>query len=132
MCTIVGGNAHRGLDVSIVSERMKCDLQEGLPNIPSLRTRLNIALDVAKALEFLHAQELIHRDVKVQNVLVSTSNRASPFSFLTCRCKIQRGATTVHVMRAPFSGFTIEYIRTATNVLPPTKVGYLNSCGIKA
>lgn len=57
--------------VSIVLERMKCDLQEGLPTISSLRERLQIALDVAQALQYLHAAEMIHRDVKVQNVLVS-------------------------------------------------------------
>ena len=57
--------------MSLVSERMRCDLQEGLPAISSLRKRLEIALDVAKALQYLHAEDLIHRDVKVQNVLVS-------------------------------------------------------------
>lgn len=50
---------------------MKCDLQVGLPTISSLRERLQIALDVAQALQYLHAAEMIHRDVKVQNVLVS-------------------------------------------------------------
>lgn len=64
-------NPARGLSVSLVSERMRCDLQEGLPAISSLRKRLEIALDVAKALQYLHAEDLIHRDVKVQNVLVS-------------------------------------------------------------
>ena len=57
--------------MSLVSERMRCDLQGGLPAISSLRKRLEIALDVAKALQYLHAEDLIHRDVKVQNVLVS-------------------------------------------------------------
>ena len=57
--------------MALVSERMRCDLQEGLPAISSLRKRLEIALDVAKALQYLHAEDLIHRDVKVQNVLVS-------------------------------------------------------------
>ena len=36
-----------------------------------MRRRLEIALDVAKALQYLHGEDLIHRDVKVQNVLVS-------------------------------------------------------------
>lgn len=36
-----------------------------------MRKRLEIALDVARALQYLHAEDLIHRDVKVQNVLVS-------------------------------------------------------------
>ena len=56
---------------------MRCDLQEGLPDIPSMRKRLEIALDVAKALQYLHAEELIHRDVKMQNVLVSTATPVS-------------------------------------------------------
>jgi len=50
---------------------MRCDLQEGLPAIPSLRKRLEIALDLARALQYLHAKDLSHRDVKAQNVLVS-------------------------------------------------------------
>ena len=68
---MVEANPARGLSVSLVSERMRCDLQEGLPGIPSLSKRLEIALDVAKALQYLHAEDMIHRDVKVQNVLVS-------------------------------------------------------------
>ena len=65
--------------MSLVSERMRCDLQEGLPAISSMRKRLEIALDVAKALQYLHAEDLIHRDVKVQNVLVSEFMSASRF-----------------------------------------------------
>ena len=68
---MVEANPARGLSVSLVSERMRCDLHEALPGIPSLRKRLEIALDVAKALQYLHAEDMIHRDVKVQNVLVS-------------------------------------------------------------
>ena len=68
---MVEANPARGLSVSLVSERMRCDLHEALPGIPSLRKRLEIALDVANALQYLHAEDMIHRDVKVQNVLVS-------------------------------------------------------------
>ena len=68
---MVEANPARGLSVSLVSERMRCDLHDALPGIPSLRKRLEIALDVAKALQYLHAEDMIHRDVKVQNVLVS-------------------------------------------------------------
>ena len=67
---MVETNRERGLSVALVSERMRCDLQEGLPAISSMKKRLEIALDVAKALQYLHAEDLIHRDVKVQNVLV--------------------------------------------------------------
>lgn len=67
--------------MSLVSERMRCDLQGGLPAISSLRKRLEIALDVAKALQYLHAEDLIHRDVKVQNVLVSKTEVYIVFIF---------------------------------------------------
>lgn len=54
----------------LVSERMKWDLQEALPTLASLQERLLISLDVAKALQYLHKEGMIHRDVKTQNVLV--------------------------------------------------------------
>jgi serine/threonine protein kinase len=60
-----------GITVSIISERMKSDLHHALPGIPSLRARLNILLDIALAVEYLHQKGLMHRDIKLQNVLVS-------------------------------------------------------------
>ena len=58
----------------LVSERMKWDLQEALPTLASLRERLLISLDVAKALQYLHKEGMMHRDVKSQNVLVRKVN----------------------------------------------------------
>lgn len=37
----------------------------------TLRTRLQIALDVVEGIRFLHSQGLVHRDIKLKNVLVS-------------------------------------------------------------
>ena len=39
----------------------------------ALETRLQIALDVVEGIRFLHSQGLVHRDVKLKNVLVSKS-----------------------------------------------------------
>lgn len=38
----------------------------------SLRERLQIALDVVEGIRFLHSQGLLHRDIKLKNVLVSS------------------------------------------------------------
>lgn len=44
----------------------------------SLRERLQIALDVVEGIRFLHSQGLLHRDIKLKNVLVgSGSHRRS-------------------------------------------------------
>lgn len=48
-------------------------LQAGL----SLQERLQIALDVVEGIRFLHGQGLLHRDIKLKNVLVSLK-RDSP------------------------------------------------------
>ena len=39
----------------------------------ALETRLQIALDVVEGIRFLHSQGLVHRDVKLKNVLVRKS-----------------------------------------------------------
>ena len=91
MCTVVESNPTRGFSVQLVSERMRCDLHDGLAGIPSLRKRLQIALDVAKALQYLHGEDLIHRDVKLQNVLVSTVTLS-----VSVDCEINRAVVGVY------------------------------------
>lgn len=57
--------------VLLVMERMTkdlyCGLRVGLPWI----TRLQIAIDVVEGIRYLHSQGLVHRDIKLKNVLVS-------------------------------------------------------------
>lgn len=52
-----------------VTNKLFCFPKAGL----TLKTRLQIALDVVEGIRFLHSQGLVHRDIKLKNVLVRKS-----------------------------------------------------------
>ena len=57
--------------VLLVMNRLTRDLHHGLKNGLHFSARLQIALDVIQGIRFLHSQGLVHRDIKLKNVLVS-------------------------------------------------------------
>lgn len=52
-----------------MANMLSCFPKAGL----TLEPRLQIALDVVEGIRFLHSQGLVHRDIKLKNVLVSGS-----------------------------------------------------------
>lgn len=50
----------------------------------SLRERLLIALDVVEGIRFLHSQGLLHRDIKLKNVLVSADQDQQTYGVCDC------------------------------------------------
>ncbi|KAF7287483.1 hypothetical protein GWI33_001447 [Rhynchophorus ferrugineus] len=76
-----GGNSPA---VLLLMERMTRDLYCGLRGGLSWTTRLRIAIDVIEGIRYLHSQGLVHRDIKLKNVLLDNEDRAKLTDFGFC------------------------------------------------
>ncbi|CAI7871646.1 unnamed protein product [Closterium sp. NIES-53] len=63
----------------------------------SMSEVLSIALDIAKAMAFLHKHGMIHRDLKSANILLDRDNHAVVGDFGVARLKTERGEMTKEV-----------------------------------
>jgi dual serine/threonine and tyrosine protein kinase len=56
--------------VLLIMEAMKRDLYTALKMGLDLKTRLKISIDIVEGIRYLHNCGLVHRDIKLKNVLV--------------------------------------------------------------
>ncbi|MED6291820.1 hypothetical protein CHARACLAT_027563 [Characodon lateralis] len=98
--------------VLLIMERLHRDLYTGLKSGLSLRERLQIALDVVEGIRFLHSQGLVHRDIKLKNVLLDKQNRAKITDLGFCKPEAMMSGsivgTPIHMAPELFTGTTTE------------------------
>lgn len=94
--------------VLLIMERLHRDLYTGLKAGLSLRERLLIALDVVEGIRFLHGQGLLHRDIKLKNVLLDKKNRAKITDLGFCKPEAMMSGsivgTPIHMAPELFTG----------------------------
>ncbi|KAG8589366.1 hypothetical protein GDO81_006374 [Engystomops pustulosus] len=94
--------------VLLITERLHRDLYAGLKAGLPLETRLQIALDVVEGIRFLHSQGLVHRDIKLKNVLLDKPNRAKITDLGFCKPEAMMSGsivgTPIHMAPELFSG----------------------------
>ncbi|XP_057312064.1 dual serine/threonine and tyrosine protein kinase-like isoform X2 [Hydractinia symbiolongicarpus] len=94
--------------VLLVMDRMQRDLYAGIKCGMSFRSRLQVALDVVEGLRYLHSQGLIHRDIKLKNVLLDSKLRGKLTDLGFCKPGAMISGsivgTPIHMAPELFSG----------------------------
>ena len=66
------GDSRRGSRASVRSQHQSSSPKQLLM---SYRLRISFAIDIARAMSYLHARGIIHRDLKLENLLLTENNR---------------------------------------------------------
>lgn len=94
--------------VLFIMPRFPRDLHAALKVGLDFGSRMQIALDVVEGIRFLHSQGLLHRDIKLKNVLLDSANRGTltdlgfckPEAMMTCTIV----GTPIHMAPELFGG----------------------------
>jgi receptor-interacting serine/threonine-protein kinase 5 len=102
-----GGGMGMGA-VLLIMERLKRDLYTGIRVGLPWPARLRVAIDVVEGIRFLHSQGLVHRDIKLKNVLLDDQNRGKITDLGFCKPEAMMSGsivgTPIHMAPELFSG----------------------------
>lgn len=94
--------------VLLVMQRLDRDLYSAIKSGLDWLSRLQVAIDVVEGIRFLHNQGLVHRDIKLKNILLDSNNRAKITDLGFCKPEAMMSGsvvgTPIHMSPELFSG----------------------------
>lgn len=94
--------------VLLVMQRLNKDLYSAIKSGLDWLSRLQVAIDVVEGIRFLHNQGLVHRDIKLKNILLDANNRAKITDLGFCKPEAMMSGsvvgTPIHMSPELFSG----------------------------
>ena len=80
------------------------DLRHAIKNgrLPDLKSKLNVALQLARALEYIHSQKIIHRDIKPENVHLNPAGVVKLIDFGIAKTEGLGMTRTGYVVGTPY------------------------------
>ncbi|XP_077983398.1 dual serine/threonine and tyrosine protein kinase-like [Glandiceps talaboti] len=97
-----------GPAVLLIMDRLQRDLYAAIKMGLDLASRLQVAIDVVDGIRYLHSQGLVHRDIKLKNVLLDKHNRAKITDLGFCKPEAMMSGsvvgTPIHMAPELFTG----------------------------